>query len=140
MPIEGDDQLRQLMRAARTIAVLGIKSGADDDAYRVPRYLQQAGYQIVPVNPKLASVLGEPCVPRLADLSIPVDMVDVFRASEHIPAHVEELLALDPLPRCVWMQLGIRDDASTRRLEAAGIAVVQDRCLLVEHRRLLASG
>jgi predicted CoA-binding protein len=140
MPIEDDGRLRELMGSARTVAVLGIKAGAADDAFRVPRYLQEAGYRILPINPKLDSVLGERCVPQLSDVSAGIDILDVFRAAKHVPGHVDEILALDPLPRCVWLQLGIRDDACARRLEAAGIAVVQDRCLLVEHRRLLAGG
>ena len=122
MPIEDDEGLFSVMRDARNVAVLGIKAGEQDDAYRVPRYLQQQGYRIAGVNPKLESVLGEPCVPTLADVVAPVDLVDVFRASGHVAGHVDEVLALDALPRCVWLQLGIRDDASARRLEEAGIS------------------
>ena len=138
--IEDDAGLRALIASTHSIAVLGIKAGETEDAYRVPRYLQAAGHRILPVNPKLQSVLGEPCAARLADLGEPVDMIDVFRASQHIARHVDEILAMDPRPRCVWLQLGIRDDASATRLETRGIAVVQDRCLLVEHRRLLGAG
>jgi predicted CoA-binding protein len=139
MPVEDDAGLRLLLESANTIAVLGIKAGEHDDAFRVPGYLQRAGYRILPVSPKLASVLGERCVPRLAELREPADLIDVFRAAAHVPGHAEEILALPWRPRAVWLQQGIRDDVSAARLEAAGIAVVQDRCIMVEHRRLCAA-
>ncbi|NNL65077.1 MAG: CoA-binding protein [Myxococcales bacterium] len=135
-----DEAMRELLLATREIAVLGIKADPAEDAYRVAAYLQATGHRILPVNPKLATVLGEPCVPGLASLEAPVDLIDVFRAPRHLPAHVDEILSLPTPPRAVWFQLGIRDDASAARLEAAGISVVQDRCLMVEHRRLLAGG
>jgi predicted CoA-binding protein len=135
VPLEDDDALRALLSEVRTIAVLGIKDGPDDDAFRIPVYLQQHGYRILPVNPKLAQVLGERCVARLADLGETPDLVDVFRAPAHLPAHVDEILALPRRPRAVWLQLGIRHP-STWRLEQAGIDVVEDRCVMVEHRRL----
>ena len=137
MIIETDSQLRDLLLGTRAIAVVGAKSGEAEDAYRVPRAMQERGYRILPVNPKLSRLLGEPCVSRLPDVDRAVDLVNLFRASAHIPGHTEEILALDPLPRGVWLQLGIRDDASARRLAERGIQVVQDRCLLVEHQRLL---
>lgn len=138
--IEDDAALRGLLERTRTIAVLGIKAGESEDAYRVPRYLQAAGHRILPVNPKLSSVLGERAVARLADLEEACDLLDVFRASQHLPGHVDEILALETPPPAVWFQQGIRDDASAQRLAAAGILVVQDRCLMVEHRRLLGAG
>jgi len=119
------------------IAVLGIKAGERDEAHRVPRYMQNAGYRIVPVNPKLERVLDEPVAARLAAIDEPFDLVNVFRDARHLPAHVDEILALPRHPAAVWFQLGIRDDASAARLAAAGLDVVQDRCLMVEHRRLL---
>lgn len=132
-----DDAMSDLLRSAQALAVLGIKEDPGEDAHRVARYLQQAGYRILPVNPKLECVLGEPCVARLTALPGPVDLIDVFRAPRHLPGHVDEILSLPTPPRAVWFQLGIRDDTSAARLEAAGIAVVQDRCLMVEHARLL---
>ena len=102
-----------------------------------PLYLQQHGYRIVPVNPKLREVLHERAYGSLAEVSLPVDLVDVFRASEHLPAHVDEILAMRPRPSVVWFQLGIRNEASAAKLEAAGIRVVQDRCIMVDHRRLV---
>ena len=135
--IEDDQRLSELVENTHSIAVLGAKSGKNEDAYRVPRAMQRHGYRILPVNPKLGELLGEICAPRLAEITAPIDLVDVFRARQHIPGHVEEILALDPLPRGVWLQLGIRDDESAQRLAARGIEVVQDRCLWVEHERLL---
>ena len=140
MPLHDDSALRRLLEQMNAIAVLGIKAGQSDDAFRVPLYLQRAGFRILPVSPKLASVLGERCVPRLADLAAPADLIDVFRAAAHVSGHVDEILALPWKPRAVWLQEGIRDDASAARLEAAGIEVVQDRCIMVEHRRLLGAG
>ncbi len=132
-----DAELRDLLRRVRSIAVLGIKSGEDDDAFRVPRYMQAHGYRIVPINPKLATVLGERALPSLVALEGGVDLVNVFRSPQHIPAHVDEILALSPRPVAVWLQLGIAHAESAARLGAAGIGVVQDLCLMVEHRRLL---
>jgi predicted CoA-binding protein len=134
----GDDALmRAILARCRTIAVVGIKSGAADDAFRVPQYMQRHGFRILPVSPKLESVLGERCAASLRDVGEPVDLVNLFRAPQHLPAHVGEILALEPRPYAVWFQLGIRDDASAARLREAGIEVVQDACLMVEHARLV---
>lgn len=135
-----DAAMRAVLERVRTIAVLGAKAGPHEDAYRVPLYLQQHGYRVLPVNPKLDALLGETAQPTLAELTQPVDLVDVFRAPQHVPAHTDEILALPSKPAAVWLQLGIRDDASAARLREAGIEVVQDRCIMVEHRRLLSSG
>lgn len=135
-PSPSDAVLLDLLRRVKTIAVVGIKAGEQDDAFRVPRYLQQQGYRILPVSPKLAQVLGERCVRSLAELAEPPDLVDLFRASPQIPAHADEILALPRRALCVWMQLGIRHPEASARLAAAGITVVEDRCLMVEHARL----
>jgi predicted CoA-binding protein len=136
-----DERLRDLlMTAIGTIAVVGIKAGERDDAYRVPRYLQQQGYRIVPVSPKLSTVLGEPVFSSLSDLDVPVDLVNLFRAADHIAGHTDEILSMTTRPKAVWMQLGIRDEQSAARLREAGIAVIEDRCLMVEHRRLSVPG
>ena len=134
-----DPELAELLRSVKSIAVLGIKDDPQQDAHRVPSYLQAHGYRILPVSPKCREVLGEHCVATLAELGEPAELVNVFRAPQHVPGHVTEILALQPRPRAVWLQLGIRDDASAARLAAAGIRVVQDRCLMVEHRRLLGT-
>ena len=139
MPIETDEALRELLKRVRSIAVVGIKGGATDDAFRVPRYMQEEGYRILPVSPKFDRVLGEACVPSLVALDETPDLVNLFRASAHIPGHVDEILSLPGRPAGVWLQLGIRHPAATRRLEDAGITVVEDRCLMVEHGRLLGT-
>jgi predicted CoA-binding protein len=131
-----DAALRDLLRRVKSIAVVGIKAGESDDAFRVPRYLQAQGYRILPVSPKLERVLGERCVPTLADLSETPDLVNLFRASPNVPGHAEEVLALRQRPLGVWMQLGISHPEASARLAATGILVVEDRCLMVEHARL----
>lgn len=136
--MEEDQDLRSLLSSVRTIAVVGMKDGDADDAFRVPRYMQQQGYRILPVNPKLESVLGERSYTSLAEIPEPIDLVNLFRAPSHVPGHAEEVLGLAPRPRVVWLQLGIAHPQATARLEEAGVVVVQDRCLMVEHRRLLA--
>ena len=135
--LKDDRSLRDMLAQARTIAVVGIKDSETEDAYRVPLYLQEHGYRILPINPKLDRVLGETAAPSLSELSEAVDVVNLFRASEHIPAHVDEILAMSPPPRVVWMQLGIHHTPSAARLRSAGIHVVQDRCIMVDHRRLV---
>jgi uncharacterized protein len=135
-----DEELRALLGAVRTIAVVGIKDDPAAAAHRVPAAMQARGYRILPVSPRCREVLGEPCVARLGELREPADLVNVFRAPQHVAAHTDEILAQRPLPRAVWLQLGIRDDASAARLAAAGITVVQDRCLMVDHARLFGLG
>ena len=134
---ETDSDLQALLEDSKTIAVIGIKDRENEDAFRVPLYLQRAGYQIVPVNPKLDRVLDTPCHSDLGQTSQAIDIVNLFRASEHVPAHVDEILALEPRPRAVWMQLGIHNGEAAGRLREAGIDVVQDRCIMVDHRRLI---
>jgi predicted CoA-binding protein len=131
-----DASLRELLGRIQTIAVIGIKAGESDDAFRVPRYMQREGYRILPVSPKLDTVLGAPVVRSLGQLSEPPDLVNLFRAPAHIPGHVDEILALPTKPLAVWMQLGIAHPASRERLERAGIRVIEDRCLMVDHARL----
>ena len=135
-----DAELRAIFDRCHAIAVVGIKAGAEDDAFRVPRYMQAHGHRILPVSPKLERVLGERVFPALTAVDVPIDLVNLFRAPRHLPAHVEQILALDPLPFAAWFQLGIRHDEAAARLRAAGVRVVQDRCLMVEHARLSGSG
>jgi predicted CoA-binding protein len=138
------DKIAALLRSARTIAVVGIKDRPTEDAFRVPEYMQQAGYRIIPVNPKFSSVLNEPCHADLTrvgeNVEGRIEIVNLFRASEHIPGHIDEILALDPLPSAVWMQLGIHHGPSAQRLRAVGIEVIQDRCIMVDHRCLIGDG
>ncbi|WP_420464658.1 CoA-binding protein [Panacagrimonas sp.] len=129
-----------LIGSVRRIAVLGIKTAqqARQPAYYVPEYLAQAGFEVIPVPvyfPEVREILGRPVLRALRDIRGTVDLVNVFRRSEQVADHLDDLLAC--APRAVWMQLGIRDDAVAARLVQAGIDVVQDRCLMVEHRRLV---
>jgi predicted CoA-binding protein len=135
--VEDDRGLREILSRARTIAVVGIKDGQTEDAHLVPLYMQRHGYRIVPVNPKLEAALGVAAVPSLAEVEEAVDIVNLFRASDHIPGHLAEILAMSPRPGVAWMQLGIQHAAAAAELRAVGIQVVQDRCIMVEHRRLL---
>ena len=137
---ENDESLKRILEQAQRIAVLGIKGIETEDAFRVPQYMQSRGYQIIPVNPKLETILGEPAYANLEAVQragISVNLINLFRATENIPAHVDEILGMSPLPEAVWMQLGIHHGPSAARLRAAGIEVIQDRCIMVDHRRLL---
>lgn len=131
-----DDALREMLAAARRIAVLGAHPDPARPAHYVPDYLHRRGYAVLPANPVYAgrTLWNAPVRATLAELDQPVDVVDVFRRSGQLDAHEDDVLAVRP--RLVWLQSGIRNDAFAGRLEAAGIAVVQDRCLMVEHRRL----
>jgi len=135
-----DDALTRLLTKVQTIAVVGIKADRAADAHEVPAYMQAAGYRILPVSPKAQKLLGEPCVAALPALETACDLVNLFRAPAHLPGHTDEILSLSPHPYAVWMQLGITHAESAERLRQAGILVVEDRCLMVEHHRLLRRG
>ena len=130
--------IRRILESTRRVAVLGIKTEeTGQPAYYVPEYAQRAGYEIVPVPvyyPDVTEILGAPVVRRVADAPGEIDMVNVFRRPADIPAHVDDIIA--KRPKSAWFQLGIRNDVAAERLARAGIDVVQDRCLLVELRRL----
>lgn len=130
------DALRALLRDARTIAVVGLSPKPDRPSHGVARYLQGAGYRIVPVNPGHGEILGERSYPTLAAAARDhtIDVVDVFRRSEHAGGVVDEAIALRP--RLIWLQQGVVDAAAAARAEAAGIAFVMDSCLAVQHRLL----
>lgn len=137
--LQDDESLAKLLREAKTIAVLGAKADPSAPAFYVPAYLHARGYRILPVNPKLAGqrLFGIPAVPTLADLAELPDVIEVFRRPQFLPDHAGEILALPDRPAAVWFQLGIRHDGAAERLARAGIRVVQDRCMMPEHRRLL---
>jgi predicted CoA-binding protein len=117
--------------------VLGASVTPDRPAFYVPAYLHAQGHRILPVNPMYVGqeLFGQRVVSSLAELREPVHLIDVFRRTELIAAHVPEILAMRPLPAVVWFQLGLRDDPSAERLRTAGIEVVQDRCTLADHQR-----
>jgi predicted CoA-binding protein len=129
-----DAALRDLLAGARTIAVVGHSDKPFRDSYRIGHYLRAAGYVVYPVNPNLTSLAGETVYPDLRALPAPVDIVNVFRRSEFLPQVVEDAIAAGA--RALWTQLGVVHPAAAERAQAAGLAVVQDRCIMVEHRRL----
>lgn len=137
--IESTDGILDVLRETRSIAVLGIKpeSRSGQPAFYVPQYMQSAGYEIIPVPvyyPQVEEILGVPVYRSVSAIGSPVDMVNVFRRPHDIPPHVDDIIAAKP--KSVWFQLGIRNDDAARRLAETGIRVVQNRCLMVEHRRL----
>jgi predicted CoA-binding protein len=140
--ITSDAGLVRVFRETRSIAVLGAKAACGEPAHYVPAYLQSQGYRIAPVNPTIAgqSVLGAAVVATLADLTEPVDVIEVFRRPEFLPRHAREVLALPWRPAVVWFQLGIRHDGAAEQLAREGIRVVQDRCMMPDHRRLVGAG
>ncbi len=136
--LEDDARIGELVRSTRRVAVLGIKTEAQADqaSFYVAKYLQDQGLEVVPVPvyyPEAKAILGKPVFRKVADVPGPVDIVDVFRRPSDVPGHVEDILAKKP--RAVWLQLGIRNEQAAEALARAGILVVQDRCLMVEHRR-----
>ncbi len=132
--IASDPRILEVLRNARTVAVLGAHHEPSRPAFYVPDYLHAQGYRILPVNPAFAGkqLWGQPVRATLAELGEPVDIVDVFRRPDLLPGHLDDILAMAPRARLVWLQLGIRNDAFARAVEAAGIDVVQDRCTLAD--------
>ncbi|MEZ4526036.1 MAG: CoA-binding protein [Desulfobacterales bacterium] len=133
--ITSDREIRQILEEARVIAVLGLSPKADRDSYKVGSYLKEKGYKIIPVRPGQKEILGEPAVKSLDDLREPVDIVDVFRSSGQIAAHVPEAIRVKP--KVFWMQLGIENGDAAKELAAAGIDVVMNRCTKIEYERLI---
>lgn len=140
--IDDAEGIAALLARTRRVAVLGIKTEAQagQPAFDVPQYLAGAGLEVVPVPvyyPDVTTILGKPVYRRLADIPGELDLVDVFRRAKDLDGHMEDLLA--KRPRAVWLQLGIWNEAFARRLAGAGIDVVQNRCLMVDHRRWAGS-
>lgn len=127
------DPVRDLLSRSRVIAVVGLSSKSHRPSYGVARYLQSVGYRVIPVNPNEVEVLGAKCYARLEDVPLKVDIVDVFRRSEFVPAVVESAIAIGA--RSVWLQEGVVHEAAAARARSAGLAVVMDRCLLKEHSK-----
>jgi predicted CoA-binding protein len=133
-----DAYIRNILRTVRSIAVVGASPNTIRPSYFMFKYMLERNYDMIPVNPGQAGkpMLGQTFVASLADIGRPVDMVDVFRASEHVMPVLDEVLALPVLPRVFWMQLGVRNDAAAAKAEAAGMQVVMDRCPKIEYGRL----
>ncbi|MFB6164625.1 MAG: CoA-binding protein [Haloarculaceae archaeon] len=136
MPIENDDELRDVLELD-TIAVVGCSATPGKEAHQIPKYMREHGYEIVPVNPYAEEIFGREPYDSLADVEEAIDIVDVFRPSDEVAGIVDAALDRDDV-QVIWTQLGIVDDEAAARAEDAGLRVVQDRCLKVEHQRLLA--
>lgn len=139
--LESEDEIRQLLKNTQRIAVLGIttEERADRPAFYVPEYLASVGFQIVPVPvyyPEATQILGQKVYRKLEEIPGEIDLVQLFRRTQSLPAHLDDILAKKP--KAVWMQSGIRHDEVAEKLAHAGIQVVQDRCLMEEHQHLFS--
>lgn len=132
------DRLREILRDTRTVAVVGASDNPARPSNEVFGYLaRHSHYELYPVNPHVLEIGSAPVYPTLADLPVVPDMVDVFRRYEDLPAVLNEVLALDPLPKCLWLQQGLRHEQVARTAQEAGMTVVMDRCLKVDYARLV---
>ncbi len=133
-----DGYIRGILKSVKSIAVVGISPKDNRPSYFVFKYLQERGYRMIPVNPGQAGkkILGQKVYAKLADIPEPVDMVDIFRASDHVLPIVHEALALEPKPKVIWMQLTVRNEEAAQLAEAAGLKVVMNRCPKIEYGRL----
>ena len=129
-----DSKIRQILEESKTVAVVGLSPKPERDSYEVAHYLQNAGYKIIPVNPMAEEILGEKVCADLASIPQKIDIVDIFRRSEHVGPIVDEAIAIGA--KTVWMQLGVVNEEAAQKASAAGLNVVMDLCILREHRRL----
>ncbi len=127
--------LEPLLKNAKRIAVVGVSDKPFRDSHRIARYLQQAGFELLPVNPLLSEVLGQKVYASLAEIPEPVDIVNVFRRSEEVPDLVEQAIAAGA--KAIWLQLGVIHEPAAEKAREAGLSVVMDRCIMVDHARLL---
>jgi predicted CoA-binding protein len=123
-----------ILKSSRVVAVVGLSVKSNRPSYRVASYLKENGYTIIPVNPGAQEILGETCYPDLSSIPVPVDVVDIFRRSEGMPAIVDEAIRIGA--QAVWMQEGVISEEAAARAREAGLKVVMDRCMLKEHRKL----
>lgn len=133
--LDDPDEIRRFLDSPSRVAVIGMKR--EGAARSVPEYLAERGFEVLPVNPKYDKLAGREAVDRVDEIDEPVEIVDIFRRSEVLPGHVDEILAMESPPDLVWFQLGIRNDGAAQRLVDAGISVVQDRCIKVQHAHLV---
>ena len=129
----GAAEITEILNTYRVVAVVGLSNDSNRPSYRVARYLQEHGYRIVPVNPGCQEILGEKCYASLRDIPFPVEVVDIFRKVETIPGIVDEAIAVGA--KVVWMQQGLEELKSARKARQAGLRVVMDRCLKIEHEQ-----
>lgn len=132
------DSIGKILAVTKTIAVVGFSSNPHKAGYYVPEYLQRQGYRIWPVNPNLTEALGQPAFASLGDLPEPVDLVLLFQRSENVPPFVDEAIAIGA--KAFWMQLGIANEAAAAKARAAGLDVVENACMLVEHKAWRVAG
>ncbi len=133
--VGGADPILEILRKYKSIAVVGLSSNPMRPSYGVTEYMQSAGYRIIPVNPNETEVLGEKSYARLEDVPEKIEIVDIFRRAEEVAAVVESAICVGA--KAVWMQLGVENEAAAERARAAGLAVVEDSCILIEHRKRL---
>jgi len=127
----GAEEITEILKTSRVVAVVGLSSNPARPSHQVARYLQEHGYRIIPVNPGCREVLGETCYARLGDVPFPVDLVDIFRNVEAIPAIVDEAITVGA--KVVWMQQGLEEPHSAQKARQAGLRVVMNRCMKIEH-------
>jgi predicted CoA-binding protein len=130
---KGSDPIAEILREARVIAVVGLSANPSRPSYEVSTYMQSVGYRIIPVNPRETEVLGEKAYARLEDVPEKIDIVDVFRRAEEVPPVAESAIAVGA--KVLWMQLGIDNAEAAQKAVAAGLTVIEDACILVEHKR-----
>jgi hypothetical protein len=135
MPVGDDETIRKILQTSKTIAVVGASVKPWRDSNSISLYLAHAGYQVIPINPKYEEVLGMRCYPNLKAVPTSIDIVDVFRNPDSAESIVDEAIAVKA--KTVWMQLGVINEDAARKAEKAGLNVVMDRCILVDHRRLM---
>lgn len=135
MVVENDVEIREIL-GLETVAVVGCSSTPGKDAHEIPKYLLEHGYDVIPVNPFADEIFGRPAADSVSAVGETIDIVDVFRPSEEVSGIVDEVVDRDDV-KAVWLQLGIHDNDAAARAEDAGLRVVQDRCMKVEHQRLL---
>lgn len=133
-----DDDLRKILRSVKSVAVVGVSPNPIRPSYYVARYLGLRGYRVIPVNPGYAgeTLLGDRILASLSDIDEPVDMVDIFRRSEHVPAIVDDALECFPHLKVIWMQIGVAHAEAAAKAEHRGVTVVQNRCPKIEYQRL----
>jgi hypothetical protein len=132
-----EDEITAILRQAKTVAVVGISDNEARDSHKVAKYLKEHGYRMIPVNPKCREVLGETCYPGLTDVPEHIDVVDIFRNLEAIPGIVDEAIAVKA--DVVWMQLGLSHAEAAERARAAGLQVVMNHCIKIEHSKICKS-
>lgn len=132
-----DQEIINILKTAKNIAIVGLSNKPDRDSYKVAKYLKGHGYRIIPINPRCTEILGEPCYPNLSSVPEKVDVVDIFRKPDAIPPIVDEAIKIGA--GAVWMQLGLAHNEAAEKARRAGLEVVMNKCIKIEHARLLSS-